>query len=206
MPLLPTIVVAFAVAAMIALGLWQLNRVGEKNAQVALYRANQDRPPIAFPAMPPVPDAALFRRSSANCLQPASWRVEGGVARNGRSGFRQIADCRTGAEGPGLLVDMGVSFDPQAKPSWTGGPVEGVVTTEPGRQSFLARAFGPDAVVRPMLVATTPAPGLQPSAPPDPSGVPNNHFFYAMQWFFFAAAAAIIYALALRKRRIDLAS
>jgi cytochrome oxidase assembly protein ShyY1 len=50
------------------------------------------------------------------------------------------------------------------------------------------------------LVAATPAPGLQASAPPSIESIPNNHMSYAIQWFAFAAIALVIYALALRKR------
>jgi surfeit locus 1 family protein len=52
-----------------------------------------------------------------------------------------------------------------------------------------------------MLVATQPAAGLEPSAPPSIIDVPNNHLAYAVQWFLFAGIAAIIYLLALRRRQ-----
>ena len=55
-------------------------------------------------------------------------------------------------------------------------------------------------VLRPMLVAETPAPGLEASAPPSPDEVPNNHLAYAVQWFLFAGIAALIYGIALRRR------
>ena len=47
-----------------------------------------------------------------------------------------------------------------------------------------------------MLVADTPAAGLEANPSPDIDAVPNNHLAYAVQWFLFAAIAAIIYALA----------
>jgi cytochrome oxidase assembly protein ShyY1 len=54
--------------------------------------------------------------------------------------------------------------------------------------------------MRMRLVAASPPPGLEPSAPPSLASIPNNHRSYALQWFSFAAIALIIYALALRKR------
>ena len=51
------------------------------------------------------------------------------------------------------------------------------------------------------MPAASAPPGLQPSAPPSLSSIPNNHRFYAIQWFSFAAIALIIYGLAVRKRR-----
>ncbi len=51
-----------------------------------------------------------------------------------------------------------------------------------------------------MIVSEIAAPGLQPTADPDPSGIPNNHLSYAVQWFLFAGIALIIYAVALWQR------
>ena len=39
-PVIPTILVLAAVATMIALGIWQLQRKGEKEALIALYERN----------------------------------------------------------------------------------------------------------------------------------------------------------------------
>ena len=50
-PLIPTIVVALAITAMIALGVWQLQRRDEKNAALALYAQNMSKPDIAFPRL-----------------------------------------------------------------------------------------------------------------------------------------------------------
>ena len=52
LPLLPTLVVAVAVAIMIALGFWQLRRAEEKEALLDRYRAAQNQPPISFPTSP----------------------------------------------------------------------------------------------------------------------------------------------------------
>ena len=49
LPLIPTLVVGLAVAIMIALGVWQIRRAGEKDALLARYRAAQNLPPISFP-------------------------------------------------------------------------------------------------------------------------------------------------------------
>ena len=53
--LLPTLVVAAAILVMIGLGVWQLQRRGEKEAMLALAAANPAKPPISFPSMPPRP-------------------------------------------------------------------------------------------------------------------------------------------------------
>lgn len=200
-PLLATLIVALACATMIGLGLWQLDRRTEKEALIAIYRANLQKPATAFPRNAPVADTMLFRKSASFCLKVVDWRTEIGRSTAGGSGYRWIAQCSTGAEGPALLVDMGVTRNPTRKPNWSGGAVTGVITTEPSHQSLFSRIGGASEVLRPMLVSDTPAPGLDASAPPAPEDVPNNHLAYAVQWFLFSGIAAIIYALALRRRR-----
>ncbi|MBB5684186.1 SURF1 family cytochrome oxidase biogenesis protein [Sphingobium boeckii] len=199
-PLIPTILVGLAMAIMIAMGVWQIQRKGEKEALLALYAANLRKPEMAFPAMAPVPDEAMFRRSAATCLEVTGWRIEGGRALSGGTGYRQIASCRTGAEGPGLLVDLGVTQDPAFKPSWTGGPVSGWIASEPEHGSLLGRLFSTPPVARALLISAAPAPGLEPTQPPGVGDIPNNHLAYAVQWFLFAGIAGIIYAIALKRR------
>ena len=200
LPVIPTLIVALACATMIALGFWQLDRRTEKEALLALYAANLREGPVAYPFHGPVPASAMFRPSSALCVKVTGWRTEAGRSAKGGSGYRWIAECSTGAEGPGLLADMGVTRDPKLKPTWDGGQVRGRITTEPSHQSLFAKIGGKKEVLRPMLVAETPAPGLEASAPPSPDEVPNNHLAYAVQWFLFAGVAALIYGIALRRR------
>lgn len=200
LPVIPTIIVAAAVLVMLALGAWQLDRRGEKAGLIARYAANLDQRAMAFPELGPVPPEAMFRKSRVQCLRVANWRTEAGRSAQGRSGYRHIADCVTGAEGPGVLVDLGVSSDPTQKVVWTGGAIDGVITTEPNHASLLGRLFTREVPLRPMLVSVSAAPGLSASAPPNPADVPNNHLAYAVQWFVFAGAALLIYGLALRRR------
>jgi len=194
-PILATILVALAAAAMIGLGFWQLQRRHEKEAQLALYAANVNAPPIAFPRLA-LGDNLLFRKAGAFCLEPVSFKAEGA----GAAGFRSIAQCRTGAEGPGFAVQLGTTHDPNAKPAWKGGKVSGYISHAPDHRPLIALMFGDHAPQPLMLVADTPPPGLAANPGPDLSSIPNNHLSYAVQWFIFAALAVLIYALALRKR------
>lgn len=198
-PLIPTIVVAIAIAAMIALGIWQLDRRAEKERAIAVYAQNFEKPTIAFPRIP-VGDDYLFRHASAMCLEVVGWQSQGGRSRKGESGWRQIAQCRTGAEGALLLVDVGISTDPKVKPQWGGGPITGTITHAPDSRSLIGQWFDrrPRSL---MLIADLAAPGLSVTARPDLSSVPNNHLAYAVQWFLFALIAAVIYVLALRWRQ-----
>lgn len=199
-PLVPTLLVAAAVATMVALGFWQLRRAGEKDALQRQYERNLARPAMALPPGALADEALLYRRATAFCLEVASWRTTGGKSATGRGGTRFLAECRTGAEGPGFVADMGVSADPKAKPAWTGGEVTGRIVAEPRSASLFERLAGGSPPPRPMIVAERPAPHLQASAPPV-ADAPNNSLAYAFQWFFFAAAAAAIYLLALRRRQ-----
>lgn len=203
-PLIPTILVAAAVATMIALGFWQLRRADEKAALQFQYERNAGLPLMALPPGAVADESLLYRRAAAFCLEVTNWRTTGGKAASGRGGTRFIAECRTGAEGPGFAADMGVSPDPKAKPGWRGGEVVGRIAAEPRSGGLLERLSGKSPPPRPMVVAEQPAPGLEASARPA-AEAPNNSFAYAFQWFFFAAAAALIYVLALRRRqRVEL--
>ena len=186
LPLIPTVLVALAIAAMVGLGIWQLERRKEKEALLASYAAAANLPPIGWPSVPPKEPLPLFRSATGNCLQVVGFRTAAGQNRQGDPGFLVIADCRTGAEGPGLSVELGWSKDPHAGRSFQGGLVSGVIA--------------PDKLSRMRLVAAAPGPGLTASAPPSPATIPNNHLSYAIQWFLFAAIAGLIYYLALRQR------
>ncbi len=199
LPVIPSIVVALAVAAMIGLGVWQLDRRAEKEAAIARYAGNRALPVMAFPR-PPIGDENLFRRASAMCLEVTGWSEQAGRAENGAKGWRHIADCRTGVEALTTKFDMGVSTAPGVTPVWNGGEVTGSITQAPDSTPLLASLFGKRPPRPLMLVSETPAPGLAESARPDPSSVPNNHLAYAVQWFLFALAAVVIYVLALRWR------
>ena len=186
LPLIPTILVGLAVAVMIGLGIWQLDRRAEKNALLTTYRAAAGKPPIGWPVVPPKEPLPLFRHATGNCLQVVGFRTSAGQNLKGEPGYLIIADCRTGAEGPGMSVELGWSKNPNAGKAFRNGLVSGVIA--------------PDKISRMRLVAATPGPGLMASAPPSPEIIPNNHLSYAIQWFLFAGIAVVIYTLALRQR------
>lgn len=172
---------------MIALGIWQLERLQWKRDLLARYAAAQGLAPIPFPVSPDPANPPLFRRSSALCEAVTGWRAESGRNLAGEPGWIHIASCRPAADEPPFDVVMGWSQTP-TNPEWKGGPVTGVIGSD---REHLVR-----------LVAADAAPGLQPARPPSLEDVPNNHLFYAIQWFFFAGAALVIYLLALRRRKV----
>ena len=191
LPIVPTIVVLAAVAVLVWLGTWQLQRAKWKEGLLARYAEAEKLPPIAFPTAP-LADAQLplFRHATGVCLRIVGRRAIGGENQSGEPGYVQILDCSTGGEGPGMSVEVGWSKDPNAKVNWAGGPVSGIIV--------------PDRHSRMRLVAAGAPPGLEPSKTPDVSTAspvsPGGHRGYAATWFALAAIALVIYALAVRKK------
>ena len=189
LPIVPTIVVAAAVAAMIGLGVWQVQRAQWKERLLAQYAQADRLPPITWPTTAlRGKELPLFRHATGVCLRPVGRRAVAGQNRAGESGYAHIVDCMTGIEGPGMSVEVGWSKDPNAKFRWDGGPVSGIIA--PDRRSMVR------------LVAASAPPGLQASATPTTAAIPNNHRMYALTWFSFALIALVIYGLALRQRWI----
>jgi cytochrome oxidase assembly protein ShyY1 len=191
LPVVATIVVIGALAVLIALGVWQLKRAVWKEQLLARYAAAEKMPPVTWPTAPVKDsDLPLFRHATGVCLRPVGKRAVAGENRTGESGYVQIVDCATGAEGPGMSVEVGWSKDPNIPVQWTGGPVSGVIV--------------PDRFSRMRLVAASAPPGLEPSAIPSvetaSSITPAGHRMYAATWFALALAALIIYIIAIMKR------
>lgn len=190
LPIIPTLLVAIAVAVMIGLGIWQLQRARWKDALLARYEKADTLPPITFPTVPLNSDQLpLYRQATGVCLRPAHRRTVAAENKAGEPGYGHVVDCATGAEGPGMSVELGWSKDPNAKVNWSGGLVSGTIA--------------PDRVSRIRLIAASAPPGLEPSAPPSVRAIPNNHRSYAVQWFAFALVALVIYGIAIRKRWKD---
>lgn len=188
-PLLPTLIVGLAIAAMVALGLWQLvDRLPRKEAFLAQIARNPGKPPVAFPRA--ADETLLFRQSVGTCTPPVAVRLAGA----GAAGYRAIATCADG-----MTVQLGTTRDPMGKPAWGGGRVTGRIGQAPDGRSLIGTLFDHRAPT-PMLVADPPLAGLSPNAVPSVDAIPNNHLAYAGQWFFFAIVAGVIYVVALRRR------
>ncbi|MGN6059306.1 MAG: SURF1 family cytochrome oxidase biogenesis protein [Sphingomicrobium sp.] len=189
LPIVATILVLAVVAACIAAGLWNLQRAKFHQAELLQFQAASRLPPVAFPTAPTRDERLpLYRYATGNCLRIVNRRATAGENQAGEPGFAIILDCATGAEGPGMSVQVGWSKNPNATTPWTGGMVSGVITR--------------DRRTRIRLVAASPAPGLEANGPVTPavSVSPAQNRGYAFQFFSFAAIALIIYGLAVRKR------
>ena len=197
-PILPTLLVLSAVAVMIALGFWQLGRMHQKEALLAVYAtaANSSAANPTVEVLPAMPrdKALLYRRASLFCKRVTGWDNVAGYDARGQMGWALVAHCITGSgdavPGQGDIVapgDVVIGWSRELKQSnWAGGEVTGT----------LAPGYG--GTIR--LIADPPLSGLAANARPDPHSIPNNHLSYAVQWFLFALTALVIYALVLRKR------
>ena len=182
-PLLATLLVLAAVAVMLRLGLWQLDRLHEKQHLLASYAAAQADATIhPWSGKGGAPQA--YSRVSLSCMKVASVAAQAGQSAQHQAGWVQVAVCLTpGGAQPQVVLGWSTQSAPVA---WSGGLVTGI---------YLAKGT-PGGVV----IADPPLANLAANARPDPADVPNNHLAYAVQWFLFAATALIIYGLALRKR------
>jgi len=183
-PIVATLVVLAAVAAMVSLGVWQLHRKQWKEGLIARYTAAQAmNSEVPWPTSPAEYGRALYRHARVECAEVTGMSAIAGRAADGRAGWAHLAHCSL-LNGGEADIALGWSADP-AQPQWSGGEVGGFVA-------------GSAKGVR--LVAAPPQAGLVQLAAPDPRDLPNNHLSYAVQWFLFALTALVIYVLALRKK------
>lgn len=198
-PIIPTVIVLLAVAVMVRLGFWQLDRLAQKEAMIARYSSAQSTSEIFPFDKLPQDDSADYKRIFVWCAKVKSITPMSGRNASDQAGWINVARCTIGGARPDTPKDlhlsdyvlqdadvvMGWSRNQQTV-SWQGGEVAGTVA--PGG------ALGRHIVAAPALA------GLQANATPDPRNLPNNHLAYAAQWFLFALTALVIYGLALRKR------
>lgn len=230
-PLGMTIAVVVSMAIMIALGVWQIQRMHWKAGVLAHVAALKGAPPVpAGPVLAANSDVD-FRRVVIDCpgLAAAPYVELYGV-REGEAGSRLISACAVEA-GPyrSVLVDRGFVQDTvSARPpvdSASAAPlrVVGVLRipekgnwfsppNDPARRHFyirdaaeMARVLGAPAPAPVFLLAETATnpewPALVPA--PLPEDIPNNHMQYVLTWFGLAAALAGVYAAVLWRRLKD---
>ena len=185
-PIVSTLVVAAAVATMIGLGVWQLQRAEWKADLIARYnRAQAMSSNVPWPRTGDAMERSLFRWSQFDCQRVLEVRSTAGTSIRGEKGWAHVARCALDGGGE-AEVALGWSRTPAQPLQWAGGPVSG--------------SIAPGGTFGGTLRASMPPERLQPLAPPDPGDLPNNHLMYAGQWFFFALTALVIYVLALRKK------
>jgi surfeit locus 1 family protein len=226
-----TIAVVVSMAIMIALGVWQIQRMHWKAGVLAHVAALKNAAPVpAAPVLAANSDVD-FRRVVLDCpgLGSAPYVELYGV-RDGEAGSRLISACAVEA-GPyrSVLVDRGfvqdtISARPPVKAAdATPLRIEGVLRipekgnwfsppNDPAGRHFyirdaaaMAKVLGAPAPAPVFLLAETATnPEWQALVPaPLPEDIPNNHMQYVLTWFGLAAALAGVYAAVLWRRLKD---
>lgn len=195
-PIIPTLIVAAAIAVMIGLGVWQLQRAGWKERLLTELAAAPSQPAVDLDPLlargGDAPADLAFRKALISCTtRDAAPVLRAGRSLDGASGFSVFLPCRPNEAGWAGRIEVNAGWTRQADyraPVTLSGISAGTIGT-----------VEPDGPI--ILTAATPAPGLAASAAPAVADIPNNHLMYAGQWFFFAFTAGLIYVLALRRRR-----
>jgi len=219
-----------AIAVMLGLGTWQLQRMAWKTDLIARVAERVTAPPVALPVALDDPAAWEFRpvtlsgqfRNDHEMLLLAR-------PRQGQAGYEVMTPFQRDDGGGMVLVNRGfVPMDKRAMASRAAGRVEGPTSLRgivrlpqsaglfqpdntPGVEVWMradpaamaaAQALGP---VAPFLVEALPGqtPGGLPAGIEPRVELPNNHAQYALTWYGLAATLAVVYVLSQRKRRRD---
>lgn len=228
-PLGLTAAVLIALAILIGLGAWQLQRLAWKQDLLDRIAALENAPPIpAEQALARIAGGQDmdFHRVRAVCpgLAEAPWLELYGL-HEGQSGVRLISACRLEA-GPyrSVLVDRGFVLDsissrpPREATASEPVTIDAVIRTPEAPSVFAAanterRWFRRDIpAMAQVLGAPAPAPVFlmaETSTNPEwsalkplpvPSGITNRHMEYALTWFGLAGALLAVYAAVLWRR------
>ncbi len=211
----PVLLGVVGVAILIGLGLWQLDRMGQKEAQIARIEAQIGAEPVALPATPD-PVADQYRPVTVTgTLGGEEVHV---LTSQGAPGYRVISAMTSGERR--VLVDLGFVPEagkdvprmaegvtvtgnlmwPQEADSWTPAP-------DAARGIWFARDVGAMAEAlgtEPLMIVARDIRGADLGTTPipvDTAGVPNDHFEYALTWFGLAAVWAVMSGLLILRTR-----
>ena len=211
-----------ALALLIGLGAWQVQRLHWKEGLIAQAEAAAAEPVIEWWRPE---DLAPFRKFELSCpgIQSAPF-LELQTIRDGEPGVRLISVCRPEGVNAVLLIDRGfvaesISARPPVEPSDQVVVLFGEFRTvpkpgpfappppEPGHrflvrdEAAMAQYLEAGPVAGTIFATTSTNPefkALQPSVPP--VAFSNNHLGYAATWFGLALALAGFYAAMVMRR------
>ena len=224
-PVVLTILAVALLGVLLALGVWQVQRMQWKEGLIDGAEAAAGLPPLPLAEALKV-DNPEFRRVILTCrgLGAAPY-VELQSIENSDAGVRLVSACRPEGMEETLLVDRGfVPADISAGPTVnaddtmpvviTGvlrrAPAPSALTPPPAQGRFygrdaeaMARALKVEGPISPFTVFATTSTNpdwaaLRPSAPP--AAFTNNHLGYALTWFGLAVALIAFYGVLLRRR------
>jgi surfeit locus 1 family protein len=219
----PTAATAAGLAVLLALGTWQLQRLGWKRDLIARAQAQLAEPAVLLP--PPGGDLSGldFRRvAAAGTYDHDAAFAFGLFAEDGRPGGRLVTPLRLAADGRVILVDRGwlpeellppgvpADLEPHGEVAvegvarWRGDTARGWLApadSPAGRRWFtwdvpaIEVALG--LAVEPLQLVLERAgdPGDLPKARPVAVDLPNDHLGYALTWYGLAAVLVVVYVL-----------
>ncbi len=204
----PTVLAAAALAVLVSLGTWQVQRLAWKTAWIDRLRAAEVEPPLPLPARLEDPESFAFRRFSVSGVFRHDLSVAVGIhERNRRLGVYLFTPLERAEGDPVWIVRGWVPYEaPRAVPN-----PEGTVTVtgflmlperrgwftpedKPAERRFWAFQPGPMAEAvgldrtTPFAIAaigTDQEPPIPQRRPPMPR---NDHLGYAITWYGLAAA------------------
>ena len=216
-----TVAAAAALAVLIGLGTWQVQRLHWKESVIAYREARLAMPPVSVGGETAVDDDLPFRRASATgrFLHAVEFLIVNRV-RGGRAGFEVVTPLRLGPADL-ILVNRGwIPFDRADPKTRREGQVSGTTTVtgvlrKPGKTSrwvpdnepaqgvwyhadpgAMASATGLAGVRDAVLVADkTPNPGGYPVGRAARVEIPNRHLEYALTWYGLALVLVVIYVV-----------
>lgn len=223
-----TLVVA-AVAVMVGLGTWQVQRLQWKTGLIADREAALALPPVDLSGNPDELRTASFRRVRAHGVFLHDKEIVlGPRTYNGAAGWHVITPLRFPG-GATVLVNRGwvpyARREPATRPvSQPSGPVRvagliravsppGTFTpdNEPGKGDWYYLDI--PALAKHLGIRSLPVYTIDAGSAPNPGGYPiggqtiirpvNRHLEYAVTWYGLAVVLLVIYVIDLRRRRRD---
>jgi surfeit locus 1 family protein len=198
----PGLVGVVGVIILISLGIWQVQRMGWKEAKLAAITAMLVHAPVALPAEV-TPDADRYRGVVAEGAYTGEVALKLDSLQDQGPGKRVIAVFATAA-GRRVLVDRGIWLDgtaatptlahpaqvlgnldwPQEADSYTPPPDAKTGLWFARDVPAMAKALGAEPI---LIVARDPTGDGIVAMPLDTLAISNNHWQYAVTWFSLAA-------------------
>ncbi len=204
---IPLVAAALVAAVCVRLGLWQLDRLDQRQAHNATIAAAFKDPPISAERATRDSVPRFRRVSVSGRWDYARETTVGGRTRSGSPGVHVITPVIASDERP-ILVNRGWVYSPDARTIDLSRWHEGERAQFVGYVDELPSSLR-ESVAGSLYVVALPDSGAAPSAAGDrparlqaPAfGDEGPHLNYAVQWFSFAAIALIGTPLVVRRQR-----
>lgn len=205
---IPLVLAVIVAVGCVRLGLWQLDRLDQRQERNAAIEAGFKAPPIPAESTAASPDSALrFRR----VLASGRWNygreaAVPGRTRNGSPGVHIVTPMTLSDGSTEILVNRGWVYSPDARSvdlaQWHEGD-RGTLVGYADRPPPSLRAANDELYVVALSDTNSPQEANRPARlSPPPFDDEGPHLTYAVQWFSFAAIALIGTPLVvLRQRR-----